>query len=106
MSRLHDYGSNGQYGLEPSVLQNAPFDSQKRVGIRDVNLGETRVKRPRVVVRLSTMHHDNEGTFAANKVDQELKKSVDCEGFIDVAERIEVEGGVLRQETGERSCRI
>lgn len=31
--------------------------------------------------RLSTVHHDNEGTLAAKEVDEQLQEGVDCESL-------------------------
>ena len=38
------------------------------------------------------MHHDNEATLAAKKVDEQLKEGVDSEGFVDISERIDPKG--------------
>lgn len=48
----------------------------------------------------SSMHHDDKGTFAAQEVDQQLQECVYGEGFVDVAERIEVKCGFQRDNRG------
>lgn len=37
------------------------------------------------------MHHDDEGTLATEKVDEQLQEGVNGEGFVDVPQGIEVE---------------
>ena len=51
------------------------------MGVGDVNFGKTVVERPRMVDRLPSIHHDDEGTFAANKIYEELEKGVDGESL-------------------------
>ena len=45
------------------------------------------------------MHHDDERSFAAEEVDQELEKSVESEGFVDITEGTNPEGGFEGDET-------
>ena len=45
------------------------------------------------------MHHDDERSFAAEEVDQELEKSVESEGFVDITEGTNPEGGFEGHET-------
>lgn len=47
---------------------------------------------------LSSMGHYDQGTLSPQKVDEKLYKGVDGEGFVDVAERIEVEGSFERDD--------
>lgn len=49
------------------------------------------------------MHHHNECAFSAEKVDQQLQEGIDREGLIDIAERVEVEGGLERHDARPRS---
>ena len=51
-------------------------------------------------LRLPSVHHDDQGPFATEEVDEELEEGVDCESFVHVAERVEVEGCILRHKTG------
>ena len=47
----------------------------------------------------STVHHDDKGSFTAEEVDQELEKCVEGEGFVDIAEGTNPEGGSEGDET-------
>ena len=50
-----------------------------RVG--DVNFGETATHGPRMADRRPTVHHNDEGTFTAKKVDKQLEECIDCKGL-------------------------
>ena len=76
---LHYDGGEGQNGLQPSILQDATFDSEKGVGVRDVNLGEEVIHRPGMRDGRTAVGHDNDGPLAAEEVDEELEEGVDGE---------------------------
>jgi hypothetical protein len=40
-----------------------------------------------MVDRLSTVHHDNQGSFSSNEVDQELEESVYGKSLVQVSSR-------------------
>ena len=48
----------------------------------------------------SAMHHDDQRSFTAEEVDEELKKGVKGEGLVNVTERIDPESDFERDETG------
>ena len=49
--------------------------------IRDVYFCQAMIEWPQVGDWGSTMHHDDEGSLAAQEVDEELEKSVQCESL-------------------------
>jgi hypothetical protein len=80
-SSLHDDGSQGEDRLEPRILQDAAFYSKERVRIGYVDAGEDMVDRPEMVNRFAAVRHDNEGSFTADIVDQQLEEGVDGKGL-------------------------
>ena len=44
--------------------------------IGDVNFGKAMIKRPRMVYGWTPMHHDDKGTFAAEKIYEKLEKRI------------------------------
>jgi hypothetical protein len=50
-----------------------------RVGY--VDAGEDMVDRPEMVNRFAAVRHDNEGSFTADIVDQQLEEGVDGKGL-------------------------
>jgi hypothetical protein len=69
-------------------LEDAPFDGQESVGIGYVDSRETVIQRPQMIDRLSTVHHDNQGSFSSNKIDQELEESVNRKSLVESATAI------------------
>lgn len=57
------------------------------------------VHGPEVRDWCSAVHHDNEGSFAAEEVDQELEEGVEGKGFVDITERANPEGCLEGDET-------
>jgi hypothetical protein len=49
--------------------------------IGDVDLRKAVIEGPEVVDGSASMHHNDQRSFPAEKVDQELKERVDCEGL-------------------------
>jgi hypothetical protein len=39
------------------------------------------IEGPEVVNRFASMHHDNQCSFSANEIDQELKEGIDRKGL-------------------------
>ena len=54
----------------------------------------------------STVHHDDQCSFAPEEVGKELKEGVEGEGFIDVSEGIEVECSCERHNRSPRGSRV
>ncbi len=79
--RLHDDGGQGEDRLEPRILQYATLYGEKGVRIRYVDLRKDMVDGPDMVNRLAAVCHDDEGSFTAEVVDQQLKEGVDGEGL-------------------------
>ena len=49
--------------------------------VRNVDFGQTVIQGPRMMDGLSTVHHDDEGAFAAKKIYQKLEKRIYGEGL-------------------------
>ena len=49
--------------------------------IGDIDERKAVVQRPEVVDGLASMHHNDQGTFSSQEVDQELEKGVDRKGL-------------------------
>ena len=49
------------------------------------------------------MHHNDQTSLAAEKVDKELEEGVDCEGFVDISEGTDPEGNAEGGEAGPAS---
>jgi hypothetical protein len=62
-------------------LQDAAFYGKKSVGIGYVDGLKDMVERPEVVNRFAAVGHDDEGSFPAEVVDQQLEEGVDREGL-------------------------
>jgi hypothetical protein len=73
---FQDNRCQGKDRLEPCVLQDAALYSKECVGVGDIDTREDVVEGPQMMDRLSTMHHDDEGSFAANVIYQKLKEGV------------------------------
>jgi hypothetical protein len=50
--------------------------------IRDIDFGQTMIERPEVMYRFSSMHQDNQGSFATDKVDEKLEEGINRESLI------------------------
>ena len=96
VGQLENDGSHGKYRLEVSILQNPSFNRHESMGIRYINFVEVETQRPRMSDWRPSVHHDDERPFPTEEVDQELQESVDGEGFVDIAQWVEVEGGLER----------
>lgn len=57
--------------------------------IGDIDAGEDMVHRPEVMYRFAAVGHDNEGSFSAQVVDQQLEECVDGEGLVDVSDWVD-----------------
>lgn len=49
--------------------------------------------------RFPTMHHYDQSALAADEIYEELEESVDCKGFVEVADGVGVQGRFYRNET-------
>jgi hypothetical protein len=49
------------------------------VGIRDIDFREAVIHRPEMRDWPSAIHHDNQGSFATDEIDEELEEGVDGE---------------------------
>jgi len=54
------------------------------VGIGDVDFGETVAQWPGMVYWLSAVHHDDQGTFAAKEIDEQLEEGIDGKGLLNL----------------------
>jgi len=72
------------------------------VRVTDVHLGKDVVHWPDMILRRTPMHHDDQGTLATEKVDEKLEESVDGEGFVHVADRLDE---LCRRQGHERNPR-
>lgn len=79
VGRLHDDCRQGEEGLQPRILQDAALDGEEGVGVGYVDAGKDVVQRPQVMDGFATICHDDEGSFTAEVVDQQLEKRVYCE---------------------------
>lgn len=75
--RFHDDGGNAEYWLQPCILQDTSFNSEKCMRVGNVNFAKAMTQGPRMMDRLAAIHHYDQGTFATDKVDEELEECVD-----------------------------
>jgi len=52
------------------------------VWIRNVDFWKAVIERPNMRYGSAAVHHDDEGTFTANKVDEQLKKGIQRECLV------------------------
>jgi hypothetical protein len=71
--------------------------------VADVDFRQHIVQRPEVVDRRTAMHEDDQTALAAEEVDEELEESVEDEGLIYVAQRVDPESNAERDQTGPGS---
>ena len=62
-------------------MQDTTLNGKKCMGVGDIDFGKTVIERPRMIDRLPSIHHYDEGTFAADEVYEELEKGVDGKGL-------------------------
>lgn len=86
---FHYDGRDAQNRLQPCVLKDAPLDGKEGIGVGNVDGREDVVQGPQVIDGGSAMGRDNQVALAAEVVDQELEESIDGEGLVHVADRIE-----------------
>ena len=82
---LHNDGSEGQDGLEPSVLEDASLHSKEGMRIGDIDFWQHMVQGPEVVDGCTTVGHDYESSLAIDVVDEKLEEGIYRKGLVYVA---------------------
>ena len=100
MGTFQDYRGETENRLQIGILEDASLDGEESVWVGDIDLGEARAYWPWVRYRLPTVHHDNQGSLASKEVNQELQEGVNGESFVNISQRIQIEGGIQRHDAG------